>query len=101
MDAYRKSAHFLPYINNEIAGQENATYAKNFASLERLALVMALDDSMIHPRESEQFGYYKDGTTKEVMQMRETPWYADDRFGLKTLDQAGRIDFYSTKGDHL
>merc|ERR1739848_911827 len=50
LDSYLSKVHFLPYINNEVVGQENATYAKNFAALEKLALLMALDDSMVHPR---------------------------------------------------
>merc|ERR1719265_1368318 len=56
---------------------------------------------MIHPRESEQFGFFKDGSDKELVLMRDTTWYAADSFGLKSLDKAGKIDFYNTTGDHL
>jgi hypothetical protein len=33
--------------------------------------------------------------------MRETPGYANDTLGLRTLDQAGKLLFISWSGDHL
>jgi hypothetical protein len=33
--------------------------------------------------------------------MKDSDFYTKDLFGLKTLDEAGKIDFYSTPGDHL
>ena len=33
--------------------------------------------------------------------MRETRWYTDDLFGLRTADEAGKILFNTTAGDHL
>mmetsp|Transcript_10170 Transcript_10170/g.22913 ORF Transcript_10170/g.22913 Transcript_10170/m.22913 type:complete len:352 (+) Transcript_10170:65-1120(+) len=101
LDTYRKDGHFLPYINNEVPGKVNSTFKENFASLEKLVLVMAEDDTMVHPKESEHFGYFKDGSDKELVAMKDAPWYTEDWFGLKTLDQAGKIDFYSTPGNHL
>lgn len=101
LDSYRSEAHFLPYVNNEVQGKQNATYKANFASLERLVLVMAEDDTMVHPKESEHFGYLADGSQESVVRMREAPWYAEDWFGLRTLDVAGKVDLYSTPGNHL
>lgn len=37
----------------------------------------------------------------QVLTMRETRWYTDDLFGLKTADEAGRILFNTTEGNHL
>merc|ERR1711976_838952 len=91
----------MPYINNEVKGKENATYTENFKSLQKLVLVMAEGDSMVHPKESEHFGYFKDGSRTELVAMRDAPWYTEDWFGLKTLDQANKIDFHSTPGNHL
>mmetsp|Transcript_64434 Transcript_64434/g.119847 ORF Transcript_64434/g.119847 Transcript_64434/m.119847 type:complete len:348 (-) Transcript_64434:43-1086(-) len=98
---FREKAHFLPYINNEVPSKVNNTYKTNFASLEKLVLVMAEDDTVVHPKESEHFGYFKDGSDKELVAMRDAPWYTEDWFGLKTLDTAGKIDFYGTPGNHL
>jgi len=101
LETYRRKEHFLPYINNEVKGHENATYTSNFESLEQLALVMAEDDTMVHPKESEHFGYFKDGSMKELVAMRDAPWYIENWFGLRSLDQAGKLQFHSTPGNHL
>lgn len=101
LETYRSEAHFLPYINNEVVDRRNATYKANFASLERLVMVMAKDDTMVHPKESEHFGYLKDGSLQEIVPMKEAPWYTEDWFGLQTLDRAGKLEFYSTPGNHL
>merc|ERR1711907_231020 len=91
----------MPYINNEVKGKENATYSANFKSLEKLVLVMAEGDTMVHPKESEHFGYFKDGSDTELIAMKDAAWYTEDWFGLKSLDEAKKIDFYSTPGNHL
>jgi len=101
LETYRKDGHFLPYINNEVKGKENATYSENFKSLEKLVLVMAASDTMVKPKESEHFGFFKDGSMSELIDMRDAAWYKEDWFGLKTLDQAGKIDQATTPGDHL
>lgn len=98
---YRTHGHFLPYINNEVQGHQNSTYKQNFQSLEKLVLVMAEDDTMVHPKESEHFGYFKDGSRTELVTMRDAPWYKEDWFGLKSLDEAKKIEFHSTPGNHL
>merc|ERR1711972_1054962 len=101
LETYRKQGHFLPYINNEVKGKENATYSTNFKALEKLVLVMAEGDTMVHPKESEHFGYFKDGSAKELVAMKDAPWYKEDWFGLRSLDEANKIDFYGTPGNHL
>lgn len=98
---FRAAGHYLPDINNEIPGKSNSTYADNFKALEKLVLVMAEGDTMVHPKESEHFGYFKDGSATELVAMQDAPWYKEDWFGLKTLDEAKKIDTYSTPGNHL
>lgn len=98
---YRSNCHFLPYINNEVDGEENLTYAEHFKSLEKLVLVMAEGDTVVHPKESEHFGFFRDGSDKDVVSMRNAPWYLLDSFGLRSLDEAHKIDFDSTPGNHL
>merc|ERR1712014_328012 len=78
-----------------------AAYVDNFKALEKLVLVMAEDDTMVHPKESEHFGYFKDGSRTELVAMKDAAWYTEDWFGLKSLDEAKTIDFYSTPGNHL
>jgi len=99
IEAYTQSCEFLPEINNE--RNPNPQYKERFTSINRLALVMADNDTMIYPKESEWFGFYEDGDTSRILSMKQTKWYQEDLFGLKTLDQANRIDTYTTPGDHL
>jgi len=101
LETYRAKGQYLPYINNEVKGKENSTYTDNFKGLEKLVLVMAEDDTMVHPRESEHFGFYKDGSRTELVAMQDAPWYTENWFGLKDLDAAKKIDFASTPGNHL
>lgn len=89
----------MPDANNEVT--VNATYKENFASLESVALVKALKDTMVYPNDSEWFGYYEDGSTSKMLSMNETAWYKNDTFGLRTLDEANKLTFYTTDGDHL
>jgi len=56
---------------------------------------------MVVPRESAHFGFYAAGQDKEVVPMNETKIYTEDYIGLKTLDEAGKIAFLVSEGDHL
>ena len=56
-----------PSSHSQVSGKQNATYKQNFQSLEKLVLVMAEDDTMVHPKESEHFGYFKDGSRAMVV----------------------------------
>ncbi|CAH0480348.1 unnamed protein product [Peronospora belbahrii] len=101
IEAYLKHAKFLPDVNNEKTFP-NQTYKKNFIKLQSLVLVRANQDTQVFPKESEWFGMYQDGDSyKTVLGFNETRWYREDLFGLKTLDEAGKVHFLSTDGDHL
>ncbi|CAK4079723.1 unnamed protein product [Aphanomyces euteiches] len=97
---YLEHALFLPDINNE-KKSKNTTYKDNFVKLDHLVLVRAAKDTMVYPHASEWFGAYEDGNWDKVLPMNETTWYKEDSFGLKTLDQQGKITFIETPGDHL
>jgi palmitoyl-protein thioesterase len=85
--------------NNE-GNSIDASIATNFAKTERFAMIKAAKDSMVYPNDGEWWGAFDtDGKTK--LAMNETDWYKKDLFGLKTADEAGKIFFNSTTGDHL
>lgn len=85
--------------NNE-GNNVNNTYAVNFGKTKRFVMIKALKDSMVEPNDGEWWGAFdSDGKTK--LAMNETEWYKQDLFGLKTADQAGKIFFNTTTGDHL
>lgn len=85
--------------NNE-GNTVDPTIPANFAKTKRFAMIKAEKDTMIYPNDGEWWGAFdEDGKTK--LAMKDTVWYQKDLFGLKTADEAGKIFFNSTTGDHL
>ena len=62
---------------------------------------MFLNDSMVEPRESSLFGFYKPGQSSELYSLRDSPLYKEDWIGLKQLDNTKRLTLYEVIGDHL
>ena len=63
--------------------------------------VMVWQDSMVEPRESSHFEFYTPGQADVILPLRESPLYTEDRIGLKTLDEAGRLVLMEVEGNHL
>lgn len=98
-DRYRSDCIFLPVINNE--NVRNQTYIDRLTALNKFVMVKFLNDTMVQPQESEWFGFYAPGTENKILPMRQTQLYMNDQLGLKTMDQAGKLVFLSTVGEHL
>ena len=56
-------------------------------------------DTVIFPKESEMFAQLD--PAGKLVKMEETDLYTKDLFGLKTLDEGGRIFRFTKDGDHL
>jgi palmitoyl-protein thioesterase len=97
--AYKTHSQLAQWNNEGL--RVNETYKANFASVERFLMIKALKDTMVYPNEGEHWGHFADGSLTKVLSMRETQWYKQDLFGLKTADEAGKIHFNTTKGNHL
>lgn len=74
---YKKYSTFLADINNERT--LNVDYIQNLRSLEKLVFVKFDNDSMVQPIESEWFGFYKIGQSKEVEPLQESAIYLEVR----------------------
>lgn len=98
--AYLKRSQ-IGHWNNENPKSANVSYKANFAKTQKFVMVKALQDSMVYPNEGEWWGSFEDGAYDKVLPMKETKFYQQDLFGLKTADEAGKIYFESTPGDHL
>lgn len=72
----------------------------NFARTNTFAMIKANADSVVVPREGEWWGSYA-SDYETILTMKETNWYKQNSFGLKTADEAGKIFFNSTEGNHL
>lgn len=100
IDTYLANDTFLADINNEQTPHEE--YATKWQELESVCLVKANGDTVVIPNESEWFGAYQDGSAfEDIWTFEETPWYTEDLFGLRSLNEAGRVFFNVTEGNHL
>lgn len=101
MDAYLKGSVFLPEENNERGTDEQkAELKKRFTSLNGAMLVMATEDTMVYPRESEWFWQLEDNMRK-VQNLEDSDFWKNDNIGLKALTEAGKVQNVSFEGDHL
>ena len=76
-------------------------YKENLIKLDKLVLIKFSKDTMVVPVETQWFGFYKLGQTKEILAYNETALYIEDWIGLKTLDEAGKLKFHYNQGGHL
>lgn len=86
---FEKSKSVLFNVNNH--GDKYEAEAKNkFSSLEKLVLIGFKRDTMISPEQSAFFAEFdKD---HNLVEMKDTENYKKNSFGLKTLDDAGKIE---------
>ena len=63
-------------------------------------MIKFLEDTVVIPRESQWFGFYRIGQTQEILAYNETALYIEDWIGLKSLDEAGKLDFVECPGGH-
>jgi palmitoyl-protein thioesterase len=74
-EEYREKSVFLADINQERVFNE--TYKTNLLKLKNLVLVKFNQDGMVVPRESEWFGFYKEGQGKELYTLEESVLYTN------------------------
>ena len=100
MKKYLEDSVFLPYVNNEKGDADDMLARKTrFSALNGLMPVMFTEDSVVYPKESEWF----QGLNKlmKVEPLEKSDWYNSDAIGLKTLNEAGKVQFIKIDGDHL
>merc|ERR1719426_331097 len=79
-DMYLKKSKMLADVLNEKA-TKNANVTANFKSLNSLVMIEATKDTMIEPRESEQYGMWQWGTTGKnapIVALRDSEGYQGD-----------------------
>ena len=99
LEEYRSASVFLADINQERTPKPE--YKQNLIKLKNFVMVKFLRDSMVQPRESEWFGFYKEGDIHEIETLRESRLYKEDLLGLKKMDADGKLHFLAVDGDHL
>ncbi|XP_059633862.1 uncharacterized protein LOC132276452 isoform X2 [Cornus florida] len=101
IEEYLQGSKFLPKLNNEISNSRHSIYKERFTSLENLVLIMFDQDSVLIPKETSWFGYYREGSLDTVLPANETTLYTEDWIGLKTLVEAGSVKFINVSGGHV
>jgi palmitoyl-protein thioesterase len=90
-DTYVSKCTFLPYLNNEIPHDLATTFKENICGLTAMVLVKSIHDTVIEPVESCQFEFYEKGTNCYITPLEKSTLYTEDRLGLKTLAETGRL----------
>lgn len=86
--------------NNEAAF--NQTLKDNFAKTQAFVWILATADSMVWPKEGEQWGAPDPmDPFHTILPKEKTDWYQNDLFGLRTAEEAGKNFFEQFDGDHL
>ena len=95
-ELYLSENDYLPYLNNEIKHENSNKYKENFSNLTQLVLVGGPDDAVIQPWQSAQYSYWDKDLN--VIPYNQLDYYTGDLFGLKTLDEQGKITFCTVVG---
>ncbi|XP_050526888.1 lysosomal thioesterase PPT2 homolog isoform X2 [Daktulosphaira vitifoliae] len=96
LDLYLKYSKYLPIINNELETSNSSNYKKGITRLKRMILIGGPDDGVISPWQSSQFAVLNEN--QEIVTVKERSIYKNDSFGLKTLDEAGKLMFFTVIG---
>ena len=96
---YRKHSKFIADINQEVS--VNPTYKQNLMRISNITFIMFNKDTMVIPKESEWFGFYKPGQAKDLMTLQESDLWKRDKLGLREMDSQGRLSFLKIEADHL
>jgi len=97
---YRQKSLWIADINND-KDVKNATYKDNLTKLTNLVLVRFTEDTVVDPRGSEWFSWYKPGDVTTMLPLNQTQLYIEDWIGLKELDTTGRLRLMEVVGNHL
>lgn len=98
-DEYEEKCVFLPDINQ--MKTLNPEYKARLSALANLVLVMFENDTMVQPKESEWFGFYKPGQDKDVYTLFQSEIWTKDLLGLQHLNSTGHLHFIPAPFDHL
>lgn len=97
---YLQESTFLADVNNE-RPQKNATYIQNLLSVNKYVAVMALNDTVVQPKESAQHGFWQWNEQGTVQTIFNTQAYNEDWIGLKTLNEQGKLVLDAFEGEHI
>eukprot|EP01112_Ceratiomyxa_fruticulosa_P018236 TRINITY_DN579_c0_g1_i5.p1 TRINITY_DN579_c0_g1~~TRINITY_DN579_c0_g1_i5.p1 ORF type:complete len:299 (-),score=43.17 TRINITY_DN579_c0_g1_i5:63-959(-) len=88
---YLTDVKFLPQIDNQTANPNATEYKKNFLQLNTAVFVGSPEDGTIQPWQSSFFGFWAENSWTDLVSMQNQTVYKEDVFGLRTLDESGKL----------
>lgn len=98
-EKYKSHSLFIGDVNQEVT--VNPDYKTNLMRVSNITFVMFNKDTMVIPKESEWFGFYKPGQASELQTLEESDIWSQDKLGLKQMGEEGRLSFLKIEADHL
>ncbi|CAL6009379.1 Palmitoyl-protein_thioesterase [Hexamita inflata] len=99
LPAYLNYQTHLSLLDNQAVF--NQQYKKNFLEPDKFILFASENDGVISPWQSAWFGFFENENDAVVQKMEERDIYQEDLFGLKTLNEQGRIVRIRSGLDHF
>jgi len=102
--AYREHSQLAQWNGEGSTPPANMTAARaNWANTSKFVWVRGTLDTVVWPNLGEQWGAVSDGYPRNLttVPMRETRWFLDDAFGLRTADEVGKNFFEEFRGQHI
>lgn len=96
---FLESSSVLKDINN--LGEVNQGYKDRIRGLELFMAIGFESDTMIQPRNTAVFGFYKSAEYRETHEMEDERVFKEDLLGLKALEAEGRLFRCVVPGGHL
>eukprot|EP00933_Yihiella_yeosuensis_P083661 TRINITY_DN97917_c0_g1_i1.p1 TRINITY_DN97917_c0_g1~~TRINITY_DN97917_c0_g1_i1.p1 ORF type:complete len:234 (+),score=28.09 TRINITY_DN97917_c0_g1_i1:52-702(+) len=103
---YLHGNEFLPPINGEVGSYQDLAHRRaNFLRLQKAAFFVGsfhertYDSPLgLEPWQTGIFGFYADGSQSEIVPLEKQDIFIKDTFGLKTLQETGRLHLEAVPG---
>lgn len=89
---------FLPALNGLLDDVDNQRRKSNFLRLKRAVFIGSDDDGIVVPAASQFFEFVSEENLSEIVPLQEQAIYRQDTFGLRTLDEDGRLSIIRVPG---
>mmetsp|Transcript_59873 Transcript_59873/g.129799 ORF Transcript_59873/g.129799 Transcript_59873/m.129799 type:complete len:359 (+) Transcript_59873:81-1157(+) len=100
-DEFLAGNAFLPMVNG-LSGPVPAGMLANFKRVQRAVFLAGhmdeTSDGVLEPWNSGVFGYFAKGSDSQIQAMSEQDFFEKDTFGLKTLNDTGRLHLEAVSG---
>jgi len=94
-DTYLNGNGFLPYLNNEFGTLPS--FKNNTIRLKHMYLLASESDEIIVPWQASLMAFF-DTDGQSIVPMEKQLYYVQDTFGLRTLDESGRLTVRNIPG---